>query len=455
MLSKSPILNREDTLIIFTYANVGFGHLRVTDALSNELKNNSNSIFLSGEDKIVSFFHRITSIHPILTSVFVWLQSGKQENVMTYFYRNLLFLTARKLEKKLIDEINKAKNPVKRVVIVATHFSLAHQIARIREKIEKETNIQLFLFVQVTDDSPQHMWCVFGSDLIFVPSIKTKKALLLYSVKKGASPVNIKVIPYPIGYKLATKLTEEGYKKRLNQFDPKSKELIRIAIPISGAAVGMKYFIDFVTNLPIYIDRCNFHIILKKTPYTSLFINLFRKYSFVHLYWFKKDIEVIDGYEKEYKKITFGYEVTKPSEQAFKSLIGTDRVGGSILLLTNPVGRQEYDNLNFLRRLNLIANFEDQKFLWQASINNLKLDNERGRDILKKACLWRGIRLFKDPIKSVILIEWCLKQGVFKEMGNRIIDSEKDKLKNSQVRPDGVKQFWQSVEEYLKDYKKD
>ena len=36
--------------------------------------------------------------------------------------------------------------------------------------------------------------------------------------------------------------------------------------------------------------------------------------------------------------------------QAFKALLSVDSVGGSFLLFANPVGRQEYDNINFLER---------------------------------------------------------------------------------------------------------
>jgi len=446
---QNSILKDKNTLIIFAYANVGFGHLRVSDTLSHELNHNSNYVYLSGEDKVVSFFHRITSIHPILRSLLEWLQTGKQEDVVTFLYRSILILTAGKLEKKLRIVVKQAKNPIKNIVVIATHFSLAHQIAKIREKIEMEKNIRLFLFVQVTDDSPQHMWCVFGADLIFVPSIQTKKNLVLYSKNKNIFSEKIKVTPYPVSSMLTEKLKTKLYENRLTQFDPKSKEKIKIIVPISGAAVGMKYLVELTEILFKRLDRINFHIILKRTPYTSLYTNLFEKFKFVNIHRFKKDTEVVDEYEKEYKRITFGYEITKPSEQAFKSLINTDRVGGSILLFTDPVGRQEHDNLMFLKRHKLIPDLEDQKYLWQASINNFKLNNEKGRNILKKASTWRGIRLFKNPNKSANFIEWCLKRGVFKKMGKCIVDVESHRSHKKELMFDGAKEFWREVEAYL------
>ncbi|MEX1052555.1 MAG: hypothetical protein WEC80_01765 [Patescibacteria group bacterium] len=447
---NNSILNDKKTLIIFTYANVGFGHLRVTDAISQELKNNSNYIFLRGEDKVVSFFHRITSIHPALRIMFEWLQNGKAEDVLTFFYKTILFLTSGKLEKKLKIVIKQTKKPIKKVIIIATHFSLAHQIARVRKALEREMDIQLFLIVQVTDDSPQHMWFVKDADLIFVPSEYTKKGLESYGKKDNQKLLNIKVLPYPVSETLTKSLTTDKYKKKLFQYDLNSEESIRMIIPISGAAVGMKYFINFIDSLFKSSQRFKIHIILKRTPYTQFFIKSLKNKKQITLKAYKQDTKVIDAYENIYKKFTFGFEITKPSEQAFKALVDTSSLGGPILLFTKPVGRQEYDNLRFLRRNKLIPSKNDQKYLQDAFLKDLKLDSK----ILNKAKYWRGLRLFEDPNKSVKLILWCLKQGVFKQMGNFRQDSISKNSLKFEIRPDGVHKFWEEVEAYIRNYKK-
>ena len=124
--------------------------------------------------------------------------------------------------------------------------------------------------------------------------------------------------------------------------------------------------------------------------------------------------------------------MTKPSEQAFKALISPNQVGGVILLFTNPVGRQEYDNLNFLKRHLLIPSDEDQKTLWRMPKTN---------DILKKAITWRGLRLPKNPEKSVNFLIWCIKNKIFEQMGKY----------TNKIQSDGVKRFWEEVIFAVKD----
>ncbi len=454
MLSDSSILNRKDTLIILTYAIAGFGHLRVTDALYHEIKDNSNTVFFNTDNKIITYFHETISLHPAARAVFEWAQSGKPEDTYTFLFRTLLKKDSNRLLKRFISVLNQAKKPLRTVIVVATHFLLAHQIAQIRDKIEKEGKVRLFLFVQVTDDSPQHIWYVPGVDLTFAPSEYTKKGLLDYGKKARLAPIKVKVIPYPVSETLTQKLTNERNKYKLSQFMPDSTDKIKIMVPISGAAVGMDYFIDFAESLFKQSQRFNLHILLKKTPYTQFFIKKLRNYNLIDLNYFKKDTKVVDEYENKYKRVTFGYEITKPSEQAFKALIKVSSIGGPILLFTNPVGRQEYDNLNFLGRHHLIPSINDQKYLWEASLKDLSLDNLEGKEILKRASLWRGILLFKDPKKSVTLMLWCLEQGIFKEMGNCMIEHKREDAHSEEIMPDGASKFWQNIDIYLKDNKK-
>lgn len=446
MLSDSSILRKKDTLIIFTYAIAGFGHLRVTDALYHEVESCSNNIFLNTGSNVITLFHNTISIHPVARAIFEWAQNGKVEDAFTYLFRIFLKFESNKLLKRFITVLDHSKRPLKTVIVIATHFFLAHQISQIKKELEKRANIKLFLIVQVTDDSPQHIWYVPGADLTFSPSEYTKKRLLEYGKKAGFDAIKIKVAPYPVSETLTIKLIDKKYNYKLSQFDPNSDQPINIMIPISGAAVGLDYFTKLSEILSKQSKKINLHILLKKTPYTQIFINKLEKQESVTLKAYKKDTKIIDVYENQYKKFTFGYEITKPSEQAFKSLIGIENVGGPVLLFTSPVGRQEYDNLNFLRKHNLIPSIEDQKLIWNSYNRSLGVST----NLLKKASSWRGIRLFKDPKKSVSFFLWCLKNNIFREMGKYKLNLEMEDSYKKEVGSNGVSKFWEEVEEHIR-----
>lgn len=450
MLSDSSILKRKDTLIIFTYTNAGFGHLRVSNALSHSMPENINHLYFQTNDKTINFLHRITSIHPVARLLFEWSQKGFQEYIFAYIYKKSLRFSAHKLYERFISVIKFVKTPPKKIIIIATHFSIAHQLVMIRRDLEHKLDCKLYIFVQVTDDSSQYLWYVPGADLIFVPSRLTKEELQRYGKKANLEKTKIKVTPYPISNKLLKKLSDQKYEKRLNQFDSKFINDINILIPISGAAVGMKYFEKFTSVLFKYSNKFNIHYVVKNTSNTQFFIEKLKKTIGVYINSHKRNTKVIEEYENELKNNVFGFEITKPSEQAFKTLISPYQVGGVILLFTNPIGRQEYDNLYFLKRHRLIPSNEDQKYLWDASLKDIKIDEK----ILKKATGWRGLRLFKDPDKSVKLILWCLKHGVFKQMGSFNQDLNRNSSIRNEIRPDGVYKFWKEIDSYIKNKEK-
>lgn len=450
MLSDSSILRKRDTLIIFTYAIAGFGHLRVTDALYHEVETSSNNIFLNTGSNVITLFHNTISIHPVARAIFEWAQNGKVEDAFTYLFRIFLKFESNKLLKRFITVLDNSKKPLKTVIVVATHFFLAHQITQIKQELEKRANIRLFLIVQVTDDSPQHIWYVPGADLTFSPSEYTKKRLLEYGKKAGFAAIKIKVAPYPVSETLTIKLVDKKYKYKLSQFDSSSDQPINIMVPISGAAVGLDFFTKLSESLSKQSKKINLHILLKKTPYTQIYINKLKKQEQVILKAYKKDTKIIDVYENQYKKFTFGYEITKPSEQAFKALIGIENIGGPVLLFTNPVGRQEYDNLNFLRKHKLIPSIEDQKLLWNSYKNSLGVSPI----LLKKANNWRGIRLLKDPENSFDFFLWCLKNNIFREMGKYKLNLEMEDSYKKEVGSNGVSIFWEEVAEHIKNKEK-
>ena len=88
----------------------------------------------------------------------------------------------------------------------------------------------------------------------------------------------------------------------------------------------------------------------------------------------KQDREVVDHYDVLLEKKIISLEVTKPSEQAFKGLLGTQSRGGVILLFSQPVGSQEYDNLDFLVRHSLVPSKETNLRLWRMAEDSAYMD---------------------------------------------------------------------------------
>jgi hypothetical protein len=164
---------------------------------------------------------------------------------------------------------------------------------------------------------------------------------------------------------------------------------------------------------------------------------------FVKLTTSAVDRDIIDSYENIYTHEVIAVEITKPSEQAFKALISPEKKGGSILLFSEPVGRQEFDNLDFLRRHYLIPLVSEQRTLWHYAEKNISLDTDK--DLQKEIKKWRGIFLPNDPVAAAGFIKWCLDQKIFYEMLNLNMASRKDDINTYELSPHGVVEFWRKV----------
>jgi hypothetical protein len=104
--------------------------------------------------------------------------------------------------------------------------------------------------------------------------------------------------------------------------------------------------------------------------------------------------------------IPIALEVSKPSEQTIKALADPKKVGGSILLFTEPVGRQEYDNLDFLAKHHLIPTDKEMLLLCDQTQSN------QVREIAQK---WRGIMLPYNAKEAAHFTAHCLATGIFSE----------------------------------------
>ena len=442
-------LTRKSTIILFAYAPAGLGHLRVTDALYYGLPPNATPLLLGSQDKRITYIHRLMSVHGITRAIFEWLERGKAEDITTQIYRGFLRREADTFYKQLITIVDQHMVVPDTVLIIATHFGLAHQAAEIKQRLKKERHIHVRVVVQVTDDSPHHIWYVSGADIIFVPSQRTKEKLLEYGTRNKLAKVAIQVNPYPLSPHLNAVMSHTDQHDRSIQYDPHASSRIHVAFPVSGAAVGTAFMREVIDALYQKSHRFFAHVISKNAPFTQRFIYQMNNRSYVDVHTSGSDKRVIEMYDKLYSQEVMGLEITKPSEQAFKALISPDKRGGSILFFSDPVGRQEYDNLDFLRRHHLISSQTDQKKMWNYAQNNEVANTQELKKLITKAGRWRGLMLPKNSQESATYIWWCIQTGILRAMQScRNIDIVGSKHEY-ELRPNGVDTFWEKTANIL------
>jgi len=344
-------------LVVFTYAPTGLGHIRVTDALRDGIPSDYDSVVFSPNDPSIEYIHRLTSINVVLRRIMEWIQRGAPQRIFTHFYRKSLKKIPKNIFLELTSLIKSLNSSPSKIIIVSTHFGLAYQIGMLKPLLEKEFKTEIQLVVQVTDDSPQSIWYVDVADLIIVSSQYVADELQKYGKLAKLKPVKFIVTYYPVSPLLSQRLEPNQIQSRIDQYNPQLNIPINIVIPISGAAVGMNYFIKLIDKLHKLSNRYHFHIVCRQAPFTDSFIVYIRTKKHVTLYTSENYQSVVDLYENVYQKNVIAAEITKPSEQAFKALLKNDSVGGSFIFFAQPVGRQEYDNLNYLFRNDLLSEF--------------------------------------------------------------------------------------------------
>ena len=440
-MSKSSVLTKSDLVLVFALAKAGLGHFRVTDALYRGLPSGA-ALLLGTQDDTIEWLHRFVTVHPITRAIGEWIQRGWPQDIFTYFYRDSLRHHTETLYNQMLTILDQRVEQPKRMLVVATHFALAHQMAAIKRKLMLKRGIEVILVVVVTDDSPQHLWAVSGADMTVVPSARTRNALRQYHESQRMAPTTWVVAPYPVSLKLGEHLHASRWEARQEQANPVSHTQIQVVIPIAGAAVQLDYFEKLVSLLSAE-ERLHFWIVSKQGPPTRMFLEKMLGRIRVSLVTSPHDRDVVRLYEQLYAKEVIMLEVTKPSEQAFKALIEPKRVGGSILLFSDPVGRQEHDNIQFLRRHNLIPDKDVQVSLWHLAFSGKHLA-EATRQIAEELSGWRGLRLPEGAEESATFIRWCLREGIFAKMLEF-----RGYQNHSELSADGVKVFWEKVAEYL------
>lgn len=420
-------------ITIFTSAIAGLGHLRVTDALIDGMP--PSPYFLMGaKENRITYWHRLMSINPLLRLLMEWFQKGFQEKIFTVVYSRFLKYNPIHVYHDLIRIINKADSHEKTVLIIATHFGLAHQIAAVKEKVEKRSGKKLFLVVQVTDATFMRIWYVSGADIILVPSIEAAEEYRKYRDSLHEThPAQIEVLPYPLSVTLSKKLSTKEIIQKEESLKGTSE--INIVLPISGAAVQLKYYLKLINHLSTSTLPFHFHIVARENVHTLIFLKQLEKYKNVSIYKSRRDKEVVDLYEKVYEDNVIAFEIVKPSEQSFKALIPFHKRGGAIILFTDPVGKQEHDNLQFLRMHHLLS--DRSLFELVANWKNSKAD---ARNTLK---FNKAIELTNNPNVDALLITESFEIGLFSHLNQDLAPTSTD------IGDNGTELFWKKMQDII------
>ncbi|MFA6250962.1 MAG: hypothetical protein WC686_05730, partial [Candidatus Shapirobacteria bacterium] len=254
------------------------------------------------------------------------------------------------------------------------------------------------------------------------------------------------VLPYPISLKLGSQLSAGEYDLRLKQYCKNSNIKIRIVIPISGAAVGLDYFVKLTSALCRQIPRIKIFLVVKRTIYTRDFIRKMKARNYITVIENSQDKTVVDSYEKLYREEVIGLEIVKPSEQMFKAVLAKNQRGGAILLLTEPMGIQEEDNVRFLLDHKLLPCQEDQERLEMEAKLGKTPEKEFFEEYLKKAALWKAIRLSNKPSQDAQFIDWCLEAGIFEQMASLKKNCDEG---DTEIAGNGVERFWKRTDRLI------
>lgn len=426
-------------LVVLAYAPAGLGHLRVADALRHGLSAATPVVLFPEPTAAIGWVHRLTTVWGVGQSLMVWAQYGWRERLVTGILRRFFWSSAPKLLGDFLSILKQQVQKPKTVLLIATHFGLAHQFSAIRKEIESAGNIRLRIVVCVTDDSPQAIWYVPGVEAITVPSQLTKTVLDGVGRRTSGHRSTCFVCPYPVSPLLSTTMADALYRHRKQQVRTGTAQgECQVLVPISGAAAGIGYLSSTLLTIRRADQHLRCTIVARETLATQFFLHSMRTQSWSTVYSSPSSRECIELYEHAHDVTIHAIEITKPSEQAFKALLSPRMVGGVILLFAPPVGRQEYDNLDFLRRHGLLPTEEQQE-----SLHTLA---RHGRDLTafthaESVHSWRGLVLPEEPEAAAQFFRWCRLSGIFARMmeWHPPVHGGRSSI---EISPSGVEEFW-------------
>lgn len=433
-------LNLSNSLVIFTTAPTGLGHIRVMNALKDGLPDGVNSEEIGVTSVSASKIHALGSRINFLQEITEFYQTNDfAEKLVSSVYKSYQHAKSAKLVGQF--KSLKEKYPkVKKWIIVATHFAFAHRIEFAKSEMEEMYGVDIYLFVVMTDDSPQRVWAVEHADMIFAPSDSTAT-----EIKKLLGPdskAKVYTTSFPVSPRLTQELKKEEFEKLRFQTEPDSSRHLHIEIPVSGAAVQLPYLQTIIHALRN--EKYVFTVVGQETKYSKSFFQNIKKYAHVQALTGTSAKQTVKFYESLfYQPIRPAVEITKPSEQAFKAILKPTQRGGVILLLTAPIGRQEKDNLKFLKRHGLMPDEEVGEVLKSKLLNKRFTEKEMVR-IKHLASHWRAIELPRNPTSAAKFIIELRKSGILSAMFSYTPDARNELTSN------GVNQIWKRIDEYSK-----
>lgn len=428
-------------LLVLAYAPAGLGHLRVADALYHGLPETVNPVVLGSQDRSIQSIHRFTSVNPVGKVIFDWLQGGPFRAQLNRAYRNTLRRNTQDIHDQIARLLTERMQRPERILVACTHFGLAHKLAAVKQSLQDREGVSMVLAVSVTDDTFQQIWHVDGADLLVVPSLHTQRKFVEYGEQFGHGP-RVEVVPYLIHPQLGQPLDEHQVAGKRLQFDAGASEPIHVCIPISGAAVGTDFLAALMARLRERSQRYVFHVVGKDAPYTQDFLAQLAGKPWIDVRAARQDRQVVTAYNDLFRTQTLAFEVTKPSEQTFKCLAGTRARGGVILLFTQPVGTQEFENMDFLRRHHLVPSSEANHQLWSMAAAGGPVDARLRSQLLEESRLWRGVRIPADPQQAAGFLWWMLSSGFFASMFEGTLDRKIEDEDGRSLGPHGVEDFW-------------
>jgi hypothetical protein len=424
-------------LIVLMTSPAGLGHIRVMEALRQGLPGEVPVRILGVNDVRMQALHRVTSINPYLRQVMEAVQHNPiAEGGFTRWYRKVLRQNPQVLKLELVQLLQNEACKPNRVILVATHFGSAYQVAAIKADLETTLGMTVLLAVIVTDDSPQQLWAVAGADMIFVPSETTRASLERLLIQMQLPLPQLVVAPYPVSPFLRKRLSAANWGKRLRQVSPDMQEPLTLMIPISGAAVHLDYYRQLIVMLSQLMPFYGI-VVSRESAGTKQFLAWCKQFNQLQLYVSRDDHEVVQLYEQAYKNHVIGVEVSKPSEQLFKVLFTPKQRGGAIMLLAEPVGRQEEDNMLFLNRHHLMPGLRHRMALSRLP----NLTKEEREEVMIQASNWRGMPIPHEGAVAAGFIYSLYQQGILKQM----MHFSGYMKGHHELSDDGVRQVWKKL----------
>lgn len=411
--------------IVITYSLAGLGHLRVARALAAALPPGHDFAVLPGSESILSRAHGVMSNNPVLRNLFEFLQKCGPEVVINGLLRSLVRATSRQAKDELISLVKKQAALPSELAIVCTHFMLAEQLTYQKSALSRALNIPVKIYLQVTDDTVQNIWYIPGVDRLVVPSPHVANHFKNYAATHHLPEIPISVCPYPVSPLLTTTLTPDELSVRRAQYE--GRGVLSLLAPLSGATVGLDYLAELAVSLQD--QSVHFTFVGQASPRLKSLERLP-----VELLKAETAEGAVTAYDTYYREHVVGAEITKPSEQAFKALIPTDRVGGSILLFARPVGLQEYENFRYLEHYHFIPTLPVHRELYDLAKTHTSLPAK----FPSLAAPWRGLRLPTDPALAATFIAWARTSGLLSLMGTEVPTAP-------ELSSDGAKLFWQHI----------